>query len=507
MGNNSSTAQSPQSHSTQQTALNGVHKSMRVKRRSLDLPDLATMYNYQSLPPRSSRRPIPIKSEKKQEPYYVQPKPHIENNVGRRVNRENPVSPVPSLPRMVSFQPNAPSPSRATTSDSLSPLIVRSSIPMALHIPGVEPLAEKIEPAGAGLVEHKITWNGGGNSVFVVHTSDNNSSIRTMMDKESETTFSTTISFPPGTHHIRFFVDGDWRVADDLPTAVNDSGSLSNYVNVELSSFTPPSHPSPSETPPGSHSPSSTGPIIVTSQPPFEGNDLSNLGRLSLGRSFWSTSTENGDPSESADRITHNAQWTTEIPLELIHAAEEEETYVQHAAQQDDPRVQKGFVPLPNIPPAPSLPRYLDKLILNQSHSQTTAQHDRRGDRRSTRDRQREREREKDREVPSPAGASLPVTTASGTDVTRGMRAHTEAEQMVPVMEALDSTESPSEAAALAMASIADDTSILPIPSHSVLHHLATSLIREAGLGGVIAVASTVRYKKKYLTTVYYKNA
>ncbi|KAF5389103.1 hypothetical protein D9757_004906 [Collybiopsis confluens] len=504
MGNNPSTAQTPQNHSTSTTS-SGVHKSMRVKRPSLDLPDLTAMY-YQSSPPRSSRRPIPIKSEKKQEQYYVQPKVHIENNLGKRVDRESPVHLVPSFPRDLSFQPTAPSPSRAPTTDSLSPLIVRSSIPMALHVSAVEPIPEKTEPTTVGLIEHKITWNGGGNSVFVVHTCDNNN-MRTMMEKDSDTSFSATITFLPGTHHIRFFIDGDWRVADDLPTAVNDLGSLSNYINVEPShdsSFTP-----PSQSPLGRHSPPSPGPVIVTSQLPFEGNDLVSLGRLSLGRSFWSVSTENGDPSESTERIPHTAQWTTEIPLELVHASEEEETYVQHAEQQNG-RVQRGFVPLPNIPPAPGLPRYLDKLILNQNLPQNLAQQDRR-DKRSTRDRQREhertkereRERERDRNLPPSGGASLPVTTASGTDVTRGIRAHTDIEQMLPVAEALESGELSSEAAALAIASIADDASVLPVPSHVVLNHLCTSTIKH----GVIAVASTVRYRKKYLTTVYYKSA
>jgi len=51
------------------------------------------------------------------------------------------------------------------------------------------------------------------------------------------------------------------------------------------------------------------------------------------------------------------------------------------------------------------------------------------------------------------------------------------------------------------MPSVTDDASVLPVPSHVVLHHLCTSAIKN----GVLAVANTTRYKKKYLTTVYYK--
>ena len=40
---------------------------------------------------------------------------------------------------------------------------------------------------------------------------------------------------------------------------------------------------------------------------------------------------------------------------------------------------------------------------------------------------------------------------------------------------------------------LADDASVLPVPSHVVLHHLSTSAIRN----GVLAVANTTRYRKK----------
>ena len=45
----------------------------------------------------------------------------------------------------------------------------------------------------------------------------------------------------------------------------------------------------------------------------------------------------------------------------------------------------------------------------------------------------------------------------------------------------------------IGMGGLADDNSVLPVPSHVVLHHLGTSAIRN----GVLAVADTVRYKKK----------
>ncbi|KAI9608580.1 hypothetical protein H4Q26_004763 [Puccinia striiformis f. sp. tritici PST-130] len=46
-----------------------------------------------------------------------------------------------------------------------------------------------------------------------------------------------------------------------------------------------------------------------------------------------------------------------------------------------------------------------------------------------------------------------------------------------------------------------DDNSLLPKPDHSVLNHLAASPIRQ----GLLSVGVTSRFKRKYLTTVYYK--
>ncbi|KAF8872104.1 hypothetical protein CPB84DRAFT_708454 [Gymnopilus junonius] len=43
------------------------------------------------------------------------------------------------------------------------------------------------------------------------------------------------------------------------------------------------------------------------------------------------------------------------------------------------------------------------------------------------------------------------------------------------------------------MPALTDDGSVLPVPSHVVLHHLCTSAIKN----GVLAVADTTRYRKK----------
>src|SRR2546421_9289541 len=43
---------------------------------------------------------------------------------------------------------------------------------------------------------------------------------------------STTIRLPPGTHHLKFIVNGEMRTTNDLPTAVDFTNVLVNYIEV-----------------------------------------------------------------------------------------------------------------------------------------------------------------------------------------------------------------------------------------------------------------------------------
>ena len=408
---------------------------------------------------------------------------------------------------------------------------VHSTIPIALHkaeeelaAATTDSLADLGQPASnrpsddsKEAVSVKITWHGGGKSVVLARAGDNNWKGRQQMESEcvyldrfacpsdshhsdppADTSWSTWVSLMPGTHHIRFIVDEQWRLADDLPTAVDDEGSLANYVAVPISGLTPPHRLSVS---------------IVPSKQPAQ-----------PVHSFWSTTTSTqGSTIDVLDTTGSSSKWTDEIPAELVAAAREEEAYLAYtaAAEYD----QSGYanahqqVPAPNIPPAPVLPRHLDKLILNVKVGQPPPSRGR------EREREKEREKEREREHRRKQGRSLlgmtstlardiyredkagedehphiPITTASGTDVT-----HLAGSSQAHTRLGLDGP------------GLSDDASVLPVPSHVVLHHLSTSAIRN----GVLAVGNTTRYRQKvfillseqhshsqmfqYLTTIYYK--
>ncbi|KAF9242613.1 carbohydrate-binding module family 48 protein [Melanogaster broomeanus] len=387
------------------------------------------------------------------------------------------------------------------------PETVHSTIPLALHkaedelaasttndldedgqpmpIRAIQPLDEPGEH-----VNVQIIWHGRGKSVALARAGDDNWKGRTSLEPDDHPTdsfWSTWVSLMPGTHHIRFIVDEQWRLADDLPTAVDDEGSLANYITVPVSGLTPP-HATAIPVTPAKHP---VHPHV---------------------HSFWSATTSTHgsmiDPRSASDITGASSKWTDKIPPELVAAAGEEEAYLSYTAgteydQSGHAINSQPHVPAPNIPPAPVLPRHLDKLILNTKVGPPPST---RG-----RERQREREREREREHRRQQGRSLlgmtstvaqdiynedadgeaehtsiPITTASGTNVTT---AHLTAPSQNHTRLGLEGP------------GLMDDASVLPVPSHVILHHLSTSAIRN----GVLAVGNTTRYRQKYLTTIYYK--
>ena len=271
-------------------------------------------------------------------------------------------------------------------------------------------------------------------------------------------------------------MDDQWKIADDYPTAVDDiEGSLANYVNASSGATVSPQSSSPQPTP--------------------LPNQTANFG------SFWT------DASTSVVQ-PNDLQWTTEIPQELVNAAAEEEHYL---ASADSP-TSSSSVPAPNVPPAPVLPRHLDKLILNvrpqiAAAPGSPAERERRRDKEKDRSRRRERERDSRARNHGPSMLGMTSTAADGAlrslHIALPALTALQADPSSPAASAPptpseENTQSPTatpskKAAKLDIPGMADDGSVLPVPSHVVLHHLSTSAIRS----GVLAVANTTRYRKK----------
>jgi hypothetical protein len=195
---------------------------------------------------------------------------------------------------------------------------------------------------------------------------------------------STTIHLPPGTHHLKFIVDGEMRTTNDLPTAVDFTNVLVNYIEV-----------SPEDMP--------------TSRRESERGARALRPPLHPPLTWREDEVKESDlEAPTVDEPDMKEPPEEEIPLGDFRQVVPQ-ALVDMDLPEDDPRCQQAVNVIENVQGPPSLPLFLGRSILN---------------------------------------GTLPMK---------------------------------------------DDSSVLTLPNHTVLNHLATSSIKN----GVLATSVTTRYKKK----------
>ncbi|KAI1449796.1 hypothetical protein ABKA04_001715 [Annulohypoxylon sp. FPYF3050] len=228
----------------------------------------------------------------------------------------------------------------------------------------------------------RIEWSRGGQKVYVTGTPFQWSRKQRLLPaKDKEGVLQTVIPVFPGTHHIKFLVDGNMQTSPDLPTTVDFGNNLVNYIEVS-----------------GDDAGSRNVPLDA-------GVPKSNEAALSLpSRQPSHDGSVKGPQPKVVDPVE---RFTAKIPqyLDDFDQPEESSSYRLSA------------LALERLPPPPSLPGFLSKPIMNN-------------------------------------------TTL-----------------------------------------IKDDNSVLNMPNHSILNHLATCSIKN----NVLAVSATTRYQSKYVTTIIYK--
>lgn len=192
-----------------------------------------------------------------------------------------------------------------------------------------------------------------------------------------DSAWSAVVPLPPGTHHLKFIVDGDMRTSDALPTAVDHTGILVNYLEVNADDM-----------------------------PPLGRQLTPESLNTSHAHAHGHHHTDHPPPQLPASLARINKRYTNEIPGYLREFVEGYGDDDGHGASVQGRRIGSGEG---DIPAPPSLPMMLQKVILNTN------------------------------------GA------------------------------------------------MKDDASVLGIPNHVVLNHLATSSIKQQ----VLAVSATTRYRKK----------
>ncbi|EKV12275.1 Snf1 kinase complex beta-subunit Gal83, putative [Penicillium digitatum] len=100
-----------------------------------------------------------------------------------------------------------------------------------------EELLDELQPyttSGMGkAIPVVIEWTAPAQKVYVTGTFVNwEKKFRLHRSEKNPSVMSTTLNLRPGTHHLKFIVDGTMRAADNLPTAVDFTNHLVNYIEI-----------------------------------------------------------------------------------------------------------------------------------------------------------------------------------------------------------------------------------------------------------------------------------
>lgn len=145
------------------------------------------------------------------------------------------------------------------------------------------------------------------------------------MDSEGRPgVFTTTINILPGTHHVRFLVDGQMQTSPDLPTTVDFGNNLVNYIEV-----------SPDDVP--------------STQP-------ETAGAASRGKDL-DTAAEGEAKRPHFREVPPNDMFSYSIP-----------SYLQDFDQPEDSQpYSSALSAIEKLPNPPTLPSFLGKPILNHA--------------------------------------------------------------------------------------------------------------------------------------------
>ena len=148
----------------------------------------------------------------------------------------------------------------------------------------------------------------------------------------------STIHVRPGTHHIRFIVDGIMQCSPDLPTTVDFGNNLVNYIEVSADDL-----------------PRDTTDVAATGGAPVTSTDSQKSGAPASAGSKAEEEEKAKKPTPRTKAVLPSSRYTSEIPQYLVDLdkAEENSAY-QYAAAA-----------IEKLPTPPSLPGFLGKPILN----------------------------------------------------------------------------------------------------------------------------------------------
>lgn len=267
-----------------------------------------------------------------------------------------------------------------------------------------EELGDEFKPAtGRPTVPTLIEWEGDGERVYATGTFAGwNRKYRLHRNGPSKKkdALSAYIHITPGTHHLAFLVDNDMRTSDKLPTAVDYTNILVNYIEVSYDDVPQPAPDAPDQ---AAKQPADADRPIEDREKPA-GIYPPQLMPYTPEIAPLKAPLPEPAPPKAPEPTKRYHQ---DIPRYLLDLD----------APEESSRFRRANETTNNLPTPPTLPGFLGKSILN------------------------------------------------------GVTPHK------------------------------DDSSVLIMPNHTVLNHLATSSIKD----NILATSATTRYKQKFLTTIMYK--
>ena len=265
-------------------------------------------------------------------------------------------------------------------------------------------------------VPTEITWRGSAEKVYVTGTFVNWER-KFKLPRQPDGTFSATLPLKPGTHHLKFFVNDNMITSDDLPTTVDFTNTLVNYIEV--------SAPLPAD---DEQAPVPAEPVPI----PGAAQTASNVSPRSAPMNINGPprTAETGTDADVSSAAVGESQGQASEPLPTPQN--------EHPDAQSAPPKQK----LPRPKYTNEIPAFLLDLDSNNQE-----------------DEKLQRAKRVEQHLPQPP--SLPMFL--GKSILNGQTPHK------------------------------DDASVLLMPNHTVLNHLATSSIKS----GVLATSGTTRYKRK----------
>lgn len=145
---------------------------------------------------------------------------------------------------------------------------------------------------------------------------------------------STVLQLPPGTHHLKFIVDERMQLSKELPTAVDFTNILVNYIEVSADDL-------PREPPTVSKATEGLFPPQVIPQ----GTEIHDHLQDSTSQS----------KHVEGQKVTEPIVWGEVIPRYLI----------DYECREESSRYQRASRAVSEFAPPPSLPLFLGKSILN----------------------------------------------------------------------------------------------------------------------------------------------